>query len=592
MDLEPTIENNALYNSFFIKFITKDFLKDLLNVLLYQSDISAIVSFKKTNEVYKHLIKFLGSIQKELRKITGLQLSQKNVNTVIEVTRKVIDIKQNVSFKVLTYDTVNQHFPNSELHIRSLFDEVSENRIQNSEEFRKKFEELFDIINMYFEFQIAKNVTYQWSQLIADSEKDNIPPVEFLKRFKENTLESYNTLSDISVFNKDDKLEDYIVFSDKDSCKSAAKQLLRFLEFSYDYYKSGYDILDKNISGIESSSFHLISGPTNAAKSIFMLNLERQIILSNDWNQKDTIVHITLEDNAYKLSRRLSSIFGNVDSKMIKEVYTKCSELKKEETKKEGHNSSYITQLETFLSDLIQDSIVTITDNRATFVLKHSVENSFSCNDLTKILDSLKMQGYNIKILFVDYLDLLIPSTQRYTSYDDYAVQGQVVHELRSLALNYSVPVVTITQNARSSENMQQVLNNAQLGDSYKKARFSDYIYMVRLRRDLDLLHEQVKNDVFGENQDIQLQDLSNFSNVTLIPFEVTITKAKDGERDKTKMHVFNSQNLRIYQSMPELSKDIIKCQKLSEKIVDKINVLGIKDINFLEDDNIDNLLL
>jgi hypothetical protein len=140
-----------------------------------------------------------------------------------------------------------------------------------------------------------------------------------------------------------------------------------------------------------------------------------------------------------------------------------------------------------------------------------------------------------------------------------YNSQGVVTQEMRNLSKQYSMPIVSITQNSKLSLNMQQEMSNEVMGDSFKKVRYADYIFMIRLRNDLDLMHEQVKHDVmFDADNGGGFASMPAVSeSEQLIPFEVKITKAKDGKKDINTFHLFSGVNLRIYPTYDEYTKDI-----------------------------------
>jgi hypothetical protein len=588
-----TIEDNSLYNSYLQKFITREFLSSIINVLLYQANFSSI-AMTKDSEVIKYFRKFSTEIAKDIKGAKSLQVSTRTILSSLSLIRKILDIKQNVSARLLTYDNIDQHFPPMELNVKKMIMDISNERIQSVSEFRKRLEDTMHTISMFFDFQTVRAVTYQWSQLLSDSNNEDITPTDFLRRFKENSIDSYNQINEITSLIKDESLDDYILFSDKESADAAAVKLMKFFETSYDTYSTGYQFLDDNINGIESSALYIISGPTNAAKSLFMLNLERQMIISNDTSQNDVFIHLTLEDNAYRLNRRLTSIFGNIDSAAAKSIYDKTRDIVKEEHRKEVPNQKILTDIKNYTKNIITDSVISVTHEKATLLVKHSADNNFTCNDLAKILDQQEHEGRNIKAIFIDYLDLLVPSTKRYDNGSDYDTQGAVVHEMRNLAQRFSAPVITITQNARSSENNMQTLNNAQLGDSYKKARYADYIIQVRLRRDMAILDEAVKTHIMDDSTNFSIADLANYSQYTMLPFEIKITKAKDGNKDLTSYMLFSGQSLRIYEKIDQLTREINPCNAASKSLLNTINTLGISTtIDFdEEDDALDSLIV
>ena len=73
---------------------------------------------------------------------------------------------------------------------------------------------------------------------------------------------------------------------------------VKYLGSGYAFYKSGYKLIDESIGGIEAANLHLICGPSNNAKSIFMINLLRNMALNNkfEFEPNDLMLYITLED--------------------------------------------------------------------------------------------------------------------------------------------------------------------------------------------------------------------------------------------------------------------------------------------------------
>ena len=122
----------------------------------------------------------------------------------------------------------------------------------------------------------------------------------------------------------------------------------------------------------------------------------------------------------------------------------------------------------------------------------------------------------------------------------EYDILGQITQELRNLARIHKVPIISPTQNKRESENVNTKLSNDQTGDSYKKIRYSDFIYSCRLRPDLNFLSEGVRGHVIPVKHDAngaiidyvspELVKIKESLFQVLTPFEVKITKSKDSE--------------------------------------------------------------
>lgn len=405
-------------------------------------------------------------------------------------------------------------------------------------------------------------------------------------------------MSDLSVLKKEELADNYFLFSDFDSVKDPIERIVNFLTTSYRTYKTGYNIFDDS-SIIDSSSLTIIAGPTNHSKSIFMMNIIKNMIEGNydDFDENDVFVFVSLEDDQNKIFRRLLSIFGNYDSGLIKSLFAKLSELLQSNQVVQGiANQSIKEKVSTLLEEVANDALIGVTKGKIKFLTKYVSENSFSSSDACRMLDSLLFQGLKPRALFIDYIDVMIPSqngANKGSSINEYVDQGKIIHELRKASRKYSLPIITITQNTRFSENANNELDNSHLADSFKKARYSDSIIMIRQRQELDILHETV-------SPDLMIDENMNFSNIpseflyTLIPFEVKITKAKDGPKNFKKFHIFCFKNLRIYQSINDLVTDLEDCKVKSKALFSKLNIIGLNDeeaeINL--EDNIDNLFV
>lgn len=149
------------------------------------------------------------------------------------------------------------------------------------------------------------------------------------------------------------------------------------------------------------------------------------------------------------------------------------------------------------------------------------------------------------------------------------------MQELRAGCRRYCIPIVTITQNNRGAENVTQNMSNDLIGDSYRKVQYADYIYMIRNRNDKDLLAPDVKTDVLSDpNISLDLSEIANNTTQGIRPFEIKITKAKDGAKDVMKNHLFDSRTLRIYDMYDHLVADSSKYQQRTNALSTRIDLL------------------
>jgi hypothetical protein len=327
-----------------------------------------------------------------------------------------------------------------------------------------------------------------------------------------------------------------------------------------------------------------------------MINVIKRMIENNsDFGENDAFIFISLEDDQNKIYKRLLSIFGNYGSKTVKLLFKQASDLLRNNQLNNGYvNSGIQDKITSLFEEITVNSLIDITRGKIKFITKYFGENQCSSGDVSRMLDSLIFQGVKPRALFIDYVDLMIPTNSNSRSASEYEKQGTIMHELRQASRNYSIPIITITQNVRNSEDSNNELGNGHLADSFRKARYADCIIMVRQRPEFDILNEAVASDLL-------IDENLNFSNIpteylkTLIPFEIKITKSKDGEKNLKKFHMFSFINLRIYQNIQEFTSDIEISKTKSDLLESKVNIIGLNndDVNITSDeDDIENLLV
>jgi len=593
----------GLRDAVFFKMASVPFFHKLLRIALYQSDFgsASIVGFGKDSDITALFRTFMESIAKEVRNRNNLAVSKKQILSLIDLSKQILNLKVDIASRLITYDNVFEQFSNIDPFSMSLLKKVSADRISTVEVFQKEIDDLIYTVQIYNEMLTLDNVLVSIDHLRNMATSEDFSILNVAQEYKATVLDAYDTLSTLKTVATEDMLSDYLVFKDNDSVRKAVEDITQFLTTSYNHYDTGYTLFDENVDGLETSSVHIIAGPSNHAKSIFMLNITKGLIMKNlnTFTNNDAIIFITLEDDIHKLLRRIISVFGNYDTRIVKRLFQVLSTYFQNQNERDKINMNSTGLGIDLLNQIISDAIVTITGSKVSFIIKHCNENSFSMRDGTRFLDKLKLQGLSPKALFIDYLDVMKSSSSKYDSYkDDYNLHGEILQEMRTAARNYAIPIVTITQNSRISENVQQELSNSVIGDSYKKVRYADYIYMIRQRPDIDIISDQIKGDIGGDSTLLNLSsDLSR-----LVPFEVKITKAKDGNRDAKKIHIFSKQTLGIYDTYERLVKDASESQTKTASLQTSLGALeggmGIEiDSEFLVEANtpaleLDSLIL
>jgi replicative DNA helicase len=88
------------------------------------------------------------------------------------------------------------------------------------------------------------------------------------------------------------------MISDDLSCENLANTLVTYISKGFSVFKTGFDLFDSVLNGVESSSVHLLAAPSNHGKSLMCINMCKRMIEQNtqDLDKKDVIIFLTLED--------------------------------------------------------------------------------------------------------------------------------------------------------------------------------------------------------------------------------------------------------------------------------------------------------
>ena len=406
--------NNKILPTFLSTFINQEFITDLVNVLLYQSDFSSANSTIKSSDIVRFINTFITDVNKQITRAPNstFQLPKKVLLSATNLAREVLQLRENITGKLINYDNVIRHFPKHEMVVGKILNDVVNNQITNHDDFRTKFDITVQSIQAFNEVIEISTTLVNWDTFINEATRDDTSSFALLKAYRDLISQSYNELSQLTTLQKQEELDDYIVLHDQHSTKKVVDNLVQFLSSGYNFFKTGYSLLDDNVDGMESATFHLITGPSNHAKSIFMINICKNLLLCNqrDYEKGDVIVYVTLEDDLNKVLRRFISIFGNVDSKITKQLFIVASTMFKS-VSESADKSTVSNMIEKLLTDVINKSIIKHTSNgNCKIIIKHSAENSFSPADATRFIDSLRLQGHNCRALFVDYIDVELTS--------------------------------------------------------------------------------------------------------------------------------------------------------------------------------------
>jgi len=598
----------SLLKAFISNFTSESFFSDIASLALFPADFGNSGTIMNSDSIIDNFKKFLKDVTMTAAKYNFT--NQIQIKRQAELITSILTVRESTPI-IVSYDNIYQYINTPDLAAKKILNNAISNRITSFEKFKENLATTVNIINTYNEIKSISNNLLLYDYLIDSVDQNSNSIFESIKSYRDLVINSYNDLSKLQTLNKLDKPSDYYVLKDKASTNALSKSLMTYVSSGYNYFKSGYEIFDNNVDGFESASIHIVSAPSNHGKSIFLINILRNLIIHNieDFEDDGAVVFLTLEDNIPKVMRRISSIFGNYNHKAVKSLYRESSQHLKQSQKVEVNsdtNSNLGSNININIDTVqIQDNVVNIftsvldkaigevTKYKVALVVKYCTENTFSTGDLSKFIDQLRVTDkVNTKLIVLDYIDCARP-TASFKAGDDYFNQGMVTQELRKLSVNLNVPILSATQNARVAENLSSNMNNSQIGDSYLKVRYTDYLYMTRICYNKTFLDNDVAKQVIPRDINTASQaDLAAYEQMckVLVPYEVKITKAKEGEKDKTKYMLFCKENLRIYDNVDQYIQDrkqlIHNTNSLEKKISEMLVVNTNDSLNFLNPGN------
>lgn len=541
-------EERSLVSAFLEKFAALDFFTDLTRLILYPTSFQT----EEMSRFSGYLRRFFQELEKHRRHLPNPDLVLQRI--------KVLDMLLNVKEKTfLTYENVYRHIPEDTAGIRIVVDAVNV-PLRDDESFRRAVDGVLGIIEAFYEVVEVKGTLGQLEDLLKRSKSDSI--FDLLKRYRDTILESYSRLTELKALTKREGLRNYYVLSGDESSERLADMLVEYVGRGR-VYRSGYSLLDDGVFGFESATVHLISAPSNHAKSLFLVNLCRNVVCGNRFQPDEAVIFVTLEDDIYKLTRRFISVFGNCPYDLVRRLFHQTYGAREEKRERFRH----------VFAQLIRDAVISPTEGRAGIVLRHSSENTFSPGDLNRFIDRLRVDGLKVRAVFFDYVDVAVPTLTRYLQTGDYDQHGQIVHELRALARHHQIPVITVTQSRREAERLKQLASDL-VGDSYKKVRYTDFLYMMCQREDLDPLDEPVRRYVLRGDFPKD-EKLIARTREKLVPLEVKVTKSKDSERNIRRFLLLCRENLRIYETVDDYFQDILELEYNRRELQNKIVLLS-----------------
>jgi len=405
-------------------------------------------------------------------------------------------------------------------------------------------------------FSVAHDVVTEYEKVITDMYFD--------------LCLTKDSIADNIDVNADKKFPKHIS-TNRDNLQSLIKNMLE-VKKSSNTTKSGFKVFDEEFShgGFEPGRIYILTGVSGFGKSMWMLSsavksAEYYDSIAKPNNQdpqakqvKNVYIFISAENQIYEtLSRYITMRLNKITE----------SELLNWEEAEINENLNKLVFNNSFIEFIYVDPYKTnITD-----IIMHIERTINKYGELEKENPNI---SYALKAVYVDYLDLIKPIQTT----DLYRLElGFVTMELKSIAIKYSVPVITLTQmndyNFDNNITKYKMPPLSSLTESRKKVENADTILV--LHGDVELLSKMQINDN---------EDLSKYQKTENELFGI-ISVIKNRGHKKGKFHVYIDYE---YRKIIGLNDDR-SCNSKSEYFQTYISHFKVKGISIKQFGNFAN---
>ena len=220
--------------------------------------------------------------------------------------------------------------------------------------------------------------------------------------------------------------------------------------------------------GLPNKTLNIALAGTGVGKSLFMCHMASAVLL-----QGRNVLYITLEMAEEKIAERIDANLLDVPIQQLSDpLFSK------------GKYQSKIEKL--------QDK----TQGR--LVIKEYTTASAHVNHFKSLLNELSLKrGFHPEIIFVDYLNICASSRYKNNIVNSYTYVKAIAEELRGLAGEFNVPIVSATQTTRSGYGSSDV-ELTDTSESFGLPATADLMFALIATEDLEAMNQimvkQLKN--------------------------------------------------------------------------------------------------
>jgi replicative DNA helicase len=244
------------------------------------------------------------------------------------------------------------------------------------------------------------------------------------------------------------------------------KQSLRFLDQKEeDYFPSGVEVLDDAGVRPARKTLFLVMAPTKKGKSWWLVEIAKQALL-----HRKSVLYVTLEMSEQQLAQRLVQALFAMTRDKAKTLRVPL--FRRSET---GAMNISFEELSPEVLDASSKKVVAkklrALQKRPPLLIKEFPTGTLTTAQLSAYLDAIKRQhDFTPDVLIVDYGDLMQISREHLR-----VDTGRAFVELRGIAMQRNLALVTATQGNRQSANAR-VVNHTHVAEDWSKIATADTV--------------------------------------------------------------------------------------------------------------------
>ncbi len=324
---------------------------------------------------------------------------------------------------------------------QEIFDECKEFLIDSSEPPNDKFEWLIDISEEFCQDR-AIELALQKSLAILDGKDKKLSKNHIPTLLQEAINVTFNTRIGT------DFIED------------AEERFERYNE-SVSYLPFHLDHLNKLLrGGLRPGTLSIVMAGTGVGKSIFLCDCAANHLLNGK-----NVLYITLELSEDMISERIEANLLDIN---IEEV-------------KKTHKSTYLSGI---------DRIKRKTPGK--LIVQNYPTATAGAHHFRVLLEELRVKKNFIPdVIYIDYLNICISSRFTNGNQNSYSIVKSIAEEIRGLAVEYNVPIVSATQTTRGGYSSSE-LNLDDTAESWGLPQTADFFIALITNEEMEKLGQVI----------------------------------------------------------------------------------------------------